>query len=247
MECRDAQFYLRLRRHAADELGPDVTGALESHLATCPACAADARVAASFDRLMASAMKAVPVPAGLRDQLVRHVASKQGAIFRRKMYRVGSLAAAAIVLVALGLSIFSSARPRFDPNWIVQKDDELLGRQEEYARRWLAAQKLPERLPEDLDYDLLASCEVVEVPGGRVPMMLFRSPEGTGFAKVYIIREDGRFDLKDIQDAQGSHVGAQVLVGKDQFRGFTYVFVHTGGPNGLQPFRKTRRGPQRPA
>ncbi|QJW92838.1 hypothetical protein [Frigoriglobus tundricola] len=84
MDCRDAQFYLRLRRHAADELGADVTAPLDAHLAGCPACAADGRAAASFDRVMASAMRAVPVPADLHDRIVRHIASKQGAILRRR-------------------------------------------------------------------------------------------------------------------------------------------------------------------
>src|SRR5438552_9047844 len=98
MECRDAQFYLRMRRHAADELGPDVTAALNDHLAVCPACAADARAAASFDRAIASAMRAVPVPSGLRERLVSHTASKQGAILRRKAYRTGAALAAALLL-----------------------------------------------------------------------------------------------------------------------------------------------------
>lgn len=98
MDCRDAQFYLRLRRHAADELGADVTGPLDAHLARCPACAADGRAAASFDRAMASAMRAVPVPADLHARIVRHVASKQGAALRRRAYRVGALAAAAVLV-----------------------------------------------------------------------------------------------------------------------------------------------------
>ena len=54
MECRDAQFYLRLRRHAADELGPDVTAALDGHCALCPECGPAAKAAASFDRALTS-------------------------------------------------------------------------------------------------------------------------------------------------------------------------------------------------
>src|SRR5690349_10025566 len=121
MECRDAQFYLRLRHHAADELGPDVDAALEGHLTTCPACAAEARAAASFDRALASAMRAVPVPAGLHERLLTRAASKQGEILRGRLYRTGALVAAALVLVALGISIFSAARPKFDPDGIVQR------------------------------------------------------------------------------------------------------------------------------
>ena len=92
MECRDAQFYLRLRRHAIDELGPDASAALNGHLTGCPLCAADARGAASFDRAMGSAMRAVPLPGGLHERLVRHVATKQGAILRHKAYLRSRLA-----------------------------------------------------------------------------------------------------------------------------------------------------------
>ena len=59
MHCNDAQFYLRLRRHAGDELGVDVTADLDRHLAGCPACAADAGRALVFDRAIASALRAV--------------------------------------------------------------------------------------------------------------------------------------------------------------------------------------------
>ncbi len=38
MECRDAQFQLRLRRPGPDDLGPEVTAALDRHLAGCPHC-----------------------------------------------------------------------------------------------------------------------------------------------------------------------------------------------------------------
>src|SRR5262245_25968686 len=108
MECRDAQFYLRLRRHAADELGADVTGALEAHVAGCPTCAADARAALSFDRAVASAMKAVPVPSGLREKLFTQASAKQGAVLRRKLYRGAAALAAVLLLGGIALGVFSA-------------------------------------------------------------------------------------------------------------------------------------------
>src|SRR3954453_23761537 len=123
MECRDAQFYLRLRRHAADELGADVTAALDGHCATCGACSADSRAAAQFDRAVASAMKAVPVPAGLRERLITQAARAQGAALRQKAYRVGGLVAAGMLLVGLGISVFSTTRPTFDTKKLVQTED----------------------------------------------------------------------------------------------------------------------------
>jgi hypothetical protein len=239
MECRDAQFYLRLKRHAADELGLDVNASLADHLATCAACSADARAAASFDRAMASAMRAVPVPAGLRDQLVRHVASKQGASLRRKLYQAGALAAAALVFLVLGLSLISTTRPRVDTDALVQTADDQKNNPKEYTKKWLAAQKLPAGLPWDFDYDLLTSCgyeKPVKGSDRTVPVVNFRAPVGNGFAKVYIFRAS-EFDLGSLQDAQASHFQAEVVIGQDAFRGVTYVVVHSGGPNeGLNLF-----------
>ena len=42
MDCRDAQFYLRLRHPGRDEFEPEVSAALDRHVAGCPACAAAA-------------------------------------------------------------------------------------------------------------------------------------------------------------------------------------------------------------
>lgn len=250
MECRDAQFYLRLKRHAAqnaasgDELGPDVSALLDSHLATCPACATDARTASSFDRMMASAMRAVPIPSGLHEHLVAHVAAKQGAILRGKLYRGATAAAAALVLLFLGLGVFSSTRPKIDTNAIASNLESQVGDPDDSTREWLAAQKLPDRLPLSFDYNLLVFRDIVKVEGRDVPVMVFRSPNANdnGRALVYIIRENGRFDLKGIQDAQNSHITARVIVGQDQFRGVTYVVLYTGGPHGLEQFLANIRG-----
>ena len=110
MQCRDAQFYLRLRRHAGDELGVDVTVDLDRHLAGCPACATDARGAEAFDRAVAVAVRAVPVPAGLRDKLLTQASVHHGTAIRRKVYRVAALAASLFFGVGLAFGVFSVSR-----------------------------------------------------------------------------------------------------------------------------------------
>lgn len=233
MECRDAQFYLRLRRHAADELGSDVTGALDGHLATCVACAADARAAVSFDRSMASAMKAVPVPAGLREKLFSQASAQQGAILRRKFYRAGAVCAAILVVVGIGFGVFSASRPKLNPEALVGTAEH---NPEEATKSWLASQKLPRELPLPFKYDLFMYRGQEKVQGKDVPFVLFRAPEGGGFAKVYIFRDDGRFDLKEAQDVQASHANALVVAGQGESRGATYVIVYSAGPHGINQF-----------
>jgi hypothetical protein len=248
MECRDAQFYLRLRRHTGDELGSDVTGALDGHLAGCPACAGDARGAASFDRAITSAMRAVPMPAGLRERLITHTATKQGAILRGRLYRTGALAAAVLVFIAFGLGLISTTRPKIEPYDLAQQADEQVSNPEESTRQWLAEQKLPDRLPENFDYDLLLFRGFGPVNGKKVPVVVFRSPEGGGFAQVYIFRHNGEFDRKDIRDAQASFTHAKVVIRDPESpRGATYVIVYTGGPNGLRQFLRTNKGGQQDA
>jgi hypothetical protein len=243
MECRDAQFYLRLRRHAADELGAEVTGALEGHLAVCPACAADARAAFSFDRAVATAMTAVPVPTSLRERLITRAAAKQGALLRRKLYRIGTACAAALVLLALGFGVFSSVRPTLDTDKLVLQADEQVSAPEESVRSWLAQQKLPNVLPapfDQFDYTQLAGFGTAEVQGKSVPVITFRND--TGFAKVYLFRDTGPFDLKEVRDAQSSRASALIVRGQGLSRGTTYVCVYTG--HDLKPFLRTRNGGQ---
>jgi hypothetical protein len=241
MECRDAQFYLRLRRHATDELGPDVTAALEGHLAVCLECGADARAAASFDRAVASAMRAVPVPSNLRAKLVAHVAAKQGAILRGRLYRAGTATAAVAALVLVVLGVLSGTRPKLDTNEMARKADEVIIDREGALRNWLAAQKLPAQFPAELDFDpeLLSFCGYDKIEGREVPVIQFRSrTDPAGFARVYIFREDGRFDLKGLQEGQASHTHAQHVRG----HGVHYVVVHTGGPiEKLQPFLRVKQ------
>ena len=237
MQCRDAQFYLRLRRHAADELGADVAEPLDAHLAACPACAADARVAQSFDRALATAMRAVPLPAGLHDRLIAHAAGKRGATLRRRGYRYAGLVAASLLFVSVALGVFSKTRPTVDTDALVREHDKQWQSPQavkESTRVWLTEQKLPDTLPLPFDYDLLVSRGFEQIEGRYVPVLVFRAPTGSGIAKVYLFREDGRFNLKELREAQMSGTRAEVIVGKDKFRGATYVIIHTG-PN-LMPF-----------
>jgi hypothetical protein len=244
MECRDAQFYLRLKRHAAagsDELGADVNASLDGHLATCLACAADAHTAASFDRAMASAMRSVPVPVGLRDQLIAYGAAKQGAILRGKLYRVATVAAAAVVLLFLGLGVISYTRPKLDTAELVQRNGRQFSESKQVTQEWLAAQKLPRDLPLPFDYQFLVALGKETVQGVDVPVVVFRND--TAIAKVYIIRDDGRLNPKDSQDVYDSFAGAKVI----REQGVTYVIIHNAGPDGLRQFLITRNGGMPPA
>jgi hypothetical protein len=241
---------LRLRRHAGDELGTDVTGDLDRHLAGCAACATDARAAASFDRAVAKAMTAVPVPAGLRDKLLILASAHRGGVIRRKVYRVAALAASIFFVTGLTFGVFSFSRARIDANQMAEFNDRIYGDPEGALRDWLVAQKFPDQLPEPFDPELLMSLGTEKVQGEDVPVAVFRHPgdreRGRGFAKVYIFRDDGTYNLKDLTDAQLSHTMARVVRDPARFRGVQYVIVHTFhpdpvDPNPLKPFLRPAR------
>jgi anti-sigma factor RsiW len=248
MDCRDSQFYLRLRRHTADELGPEVTADLDRHLLGCPRCAAEAGTIAAFDRAVATAMRDVPVPPGLRNRLVSHLSERRGATLRRKVYRYAALAAALLLGVGIGYGAFRSTRPELDTRALAERlDAQNDGRAaEEAVRRWLEEQKLPvyqdnpqELLPKPFDYELLVSFGTERVQGRDVPVVVFReSPRPSadpneavrfnpaGLAKVYIFRANDQFDTRAAQEAATSSCKVEVIRDRP---GFVYVIVHPIG------------------
>lgn len=232
MDCRDAQFYLRLRRPGSDDLDPDAAAALDRHLAGCPACAAAGRALAGFDAAVGRAMRAVPVPEGLRDQLFAEAAARRGAVLRRKTYRY--LAAAASVLVTCGLvyGVYSAARPQADVTALTGPVDELFQPQgaEKQIATFLKAHRLP-GLPVQFDPTLFVHAGTESVQGRDVPVLVFRERNGPGFAKVYAYR-DTAFKLDAIRDEQASLCSAKPY--PNPAAGMTYVVVFTGAD--LAPF-----------
>jgi hypothetical protein len=238
MDCRDAQFYLRFRRPGSDEFDPEMGRELDRHLAGCPHCAAEARAEAAFDTAVAAAVRDVPVPAGLRDRLVAHVAAQRGTTLRRRAYRYAGLAAAVLLAVGIGFGAFGS-RPNLDLYALVSAEAEQDRQPEETVRNWLTAQRLPPDLPYPFDYALLKGFSLKEVQGREVPVIVFA--DQVGFAKVYIFRVNQFRNLEDLPAAVGES-NCQAVVYQDhenRYRGLKIVVVHTlrTGPD-LTPFLK---------
>jgi hypothetical protein len=256
MNCRDAEFFLRFRRPGvagAGEVAPEVAAALEQHLASCSGCAGDARAAAAFDSALGAAMRAVDVPAGLRERLISQGLAHRGAVLRRRAYSLAALAASLFLAVGLAAGIFSASRPypdtaelamkasnlehvlRFDAGPIAVADARLAEENRAALAQWLKSEGLPADLPVDFDYSLLISQHWEDVQGRKVPVVLFRGRD-QGFAKVYIFRET-QFKLKGLQDANYSNCQALVYP-VDRTPAVTFVIVFTG--RDLTPFVKTQ-------
>lgn len=224
MDCRDAEFYLRLRHPGRDAFEPDLAAALDRHVAVCPACAAASRAIGGFDAAVVTAMRAVPVPDGLRDRLFADAAARRGSQLRHKTYRYAAAAATVLVAVGLALGVYSAARPQLDVIALAQRLEahgQPRGGDQALAQ-FLAAERLP-GLPETFDTDLLIHTGSERVQGREVPVLVFRERGGTGWAKVYAFR-DTAFKAAPEREEQNSYCTARSYPAR---AGVSYVVVYT--------------------
>lgn len=237
MECKTARLLAELRGVRDDELPPEDNTALDQHLASCPDCQRALANEQRFDAHVARAMKAVPVPPGLKARILDRLATERGAWYRRRFYQVA--AAAAAVVIAVGLMTWDrNLRVKPDLNVVLSDADLLVQNPQDRVDAWLAAQGVRYNPEEPFDPRLLAFHGWAEVQGKKVPVLYYRSFERNVFAQVFILR-DGDFDLSALPETfSGSSVyGHQVTVVRDreQPTKVAYVVLFTGDT--LEPFR----------
>lgn len=264
MDCREALFFVRFRRPGvpgAGELAPDDVAAVDRHLAACPACSAEASGAAAFDAALGSAMRAVEVPAGLRDRLFVTASVERGRRLRRRAYQLTALAASLFLTIGLAAGIFTATRPepdtfsllmqagrventlRFEPMQNVGFGRfELANANRTVLEAWLKSEHLP-NLPEPngpFDLSLVVSQHWEEVQERQVPVVLLRGRDG-GFAKIYAFRST-QFNLKSLKSEKGvSDSNCQAAYFPTERSGVVYVVVFTG--RDLTPFLELKPAP----
>jgi hypothetical protein len=246
MDCPDARLLLAYRRHGGPaEFAPEDAAALDRHLAGCPGCAAAARRQDRFDAAVAGAMRAVVVPAGLRDRLITDALARRGAAWRRAAYRYATAAAAAVVAALTLTGGVLALRPVFDTDLPATAIAHQTEAPEQSVREFLTGQGLPESLPYDFNFALLdrgAGLGYEEIDGRMVPRVVFQLPPQQqpgairpDFAKVYIVRQ-GHFKLNPDKFRNTQNSFCTVLVVPDNGRGVGYVVVFTTLT--LDPFLK---------
>src|SRR3954471_2773903 len=105
MECKDARLMLNFPQSGPDAPSGDEADALRDHLGVCPECDAAFRAEARIDAHLGRAMRDVPVPAGLKEQLLKRLEEERAEALRKRILQaVRGFAAAAAVLLAVGLS-----------------------------------------------------------------------------------------------------------------------------------------------
>jgi hypothetical protein len=110
MDCNNARScfpYLR-----PGELDGPEAQELHRHLAGCPECHALAAAQRRLDEHLGRAMRDVPVPAGLRAEILLRVAADRGDWYRRWAGHAARAAAAAVLLLGLGVGgVYWFTRP----------------------------------------------------------------------------------------------------------------------------------------
>ena len=238
MECRQAYFYLNIRGRAADELGPETTAELDRHLASCPDCAAFARYLRAEDDALARAMKAVPVPAGLKDRLHRGLNERLASRRRRRSYRLAAMAACLAIGVSLVFGYQALTRQNLDLTKLVYKADSDFTQPDEATKQWLAERGLPDRLPLAFDYALLVLRGGESLQGRDVPFLVFYNPQTRQKAIVYICKDQQYAGLKATPDAMASYFRTTTLRDEERFPGISFIVLHNS--DDLKPFLRTQ-------
>ena len=195
---------LEFARPRSGELPPSDADALESHLAGCIECDAQARADRAADARIAQAMRAVSLPAGLRDRILDRLATEQTNQQSRRLAWTARLAvAAAVVLLAVGFGItWFGSRPQ--PLDLEQLHAQGFARstspQREKVEGWFKEDfNLNTVAPSAFNYAYLKDFGLASCQGQRVPSMYFA--RGETEAHVYVISKD-QFDLKALSESE---------------------------------------------
>jgi hypothetical protein len=237
MDCNHARLLLTFARPLATELEESEAHALANHLTDCPACAALERSERRLDAPIAAAMRAVPVPAGLRERLLGQLARDRAVLNRRRWMRRG-VAVAAAVLVAFGAWSFLAAKPlALNLETVYWRANNLPNTPAEVEEWFQQNHRTTMTAPTAFNYALLAHCTMADFEGKRVPLLEFRNR--TESAWVYVL-DAGQFDLRSLE-GQGSLSGAATFFVEWQREPanprIAYVIIYTSG--GLEQFKKT--------
>jgi hypothetical protein len=190
MDCKTARLLFDFARPQAGELDAAELAAFEQHLAGCPECDTLARAERGVEFAFAKAMRAVEVPAGLRNRLMERLDRERGDVYLRWFGNAGRVAAAAaaVLLLVGGIYLWNQTHlpeVNMDLAW-----DEALNRRvappgPEALAAFFHKHGYDGQIPQKLTYSSLAYYGMGEFQGRQVPRMIFIAPEGSPHAGAH--------------------------------------------------------------
>jgi hypothetical protein len=205
MDCKTARLLLDFHRPRCGELPPEEAVELERHLAGCADCDAAGRALRRLDDHLGPAVRAVPLPDGLRERLLARLREERSTRLHRRLAWAGrGLAVAAALLIATLLWLHFRPSPPPSLNLDALTDAELLQHRAvspEGVQLWFQENHHVAMVPPPaFAYDYLVEYEMADVQGKRVPKLVFhRDQENASTrADVYVVARE-QFDLPALE------------------------------------------------
>jgi Putative zinc-finger len=224
MECQDVRAMLAFLERKSEELDAGERTALQKHLETCPDCAAMTAAERQADLAIGTVMRAVPVPAGLKQQVLKRLAAGRGSAWKG-----WTIAVAAALLLAVGGGTWHYwPKPEFLPVIppVVWKDaDEV---DSYFAAKGLIIEASPR-----LKYELLDRVDIELVDGRPVAKLTFLN-EGPprGLANVYIV-DTKQFNLNQFNNLKAGNPSMMSFRDSEGSRFIIVIVNPNGGAGGF--------------
>jgi hypothetical protein len=248
MDCKTARLLLDFARPLCPELDTADAEALHNHLAECPECGPFAAGERRVDEQIGRAVRDVPVPEEFKQRLLNRLSQERDNWYRRWIVR-GGAAAAAAVLLCLGLSWYFWRAPDLDLREIQQQAQasEKVPADEARVADWFRRNGgYQVKLPSDFKYALLADYGFATFRGRTVPRLLFvqsnKLKSGPDYAEVFVL-SDEQFNLATLESQPDREESGMPRVRVLRLAGDPHVvFIAVYNTNSLDVF--LNQGPQ---
>ena len=221
MECHDVRVLLAFSQRPIEKLDAREKDAVAQHLHACPDCAALADAESRADQALSRAMCDVPVPAELKQSVLKRLAARpQG-----KPWKWVAIAAGLLVALSASLAWHHFSRPLFTQDDVLELAMQP-GWEPEQIKQFLTDHGLPIVIPDDFDYRYFQHVDVVEFKGQRVAKLAFSRTEndGTVIADVLVLSHD-QFRMEELPTSVRGSTSVQI----QQKDGFSFIILYRGG------------------
>ncbi|MBV8614229.1 MAG: hypothetical protein JOY66_10725 [Acetobacteraceae bacterium] len=218
MDCHDVRLLLALTRRGGDTTDPTDRALVQEHLHACPDCAALARSEQLLDTALGTAMRAVPIPAGLQTRLLAQLALRRVPRWPR------IAAAAAVLLLAIGAAGTAWA---LRPLPVVDLDvaNQLINgqpRDPDEVKQWYRERGIEMEPLRTFEHAYLWSLEVMELDGRRVAKLVFFNPDRAAIAQVIVLPAH-QFNTQELKEGNFLSTPNRVFIDPVSSSDFVYL------------------------
>jgi hypothetical protein len=257
MDCETARLFLHFDRPGEHDLDGPEADELHAHLEHCSACNSLAQTARRLDQHLGRAMRAAPVPAGLKGRLLERLAADRRLSRRRRVglvAKVLGVAACLLLFVWAGWSYVNPPRKHVYPDNVLSSfnvgsldRDGVNERLTNLRGSGLFVHDAPLKgadqagAPDFVNYAYLwGSPSLAELPGyagsnyARVPQLVFLQETRQEIKRVLVPRINRAFvfilDERrfDVGDLENSGQDYRYKLAIERKEGFTYLILHNG-------------------